>query len=382
MLQLEFDIWGSIPFSQDVTSDPTAQGILLATRAEPRSVTQIADAVGADRSQVERGTDELAKWDLLVADDRSGGRWVANVPVYTAADLAVSEKIGAKYARIEADILRSSIPRLRELYESCEIAARFPWESMSLIVVGALLADFCVVDRVRFFPQYLDERFLPPLHPDGSRWAYVAYEKRTPRFDSKRWAFCQNVNEDGAGVGELSMFSYFDPPAQRRPAPGSLFDPRFRGVVCGLAEAEMSLDQMRAITSVDVDELKATLEDWSSRNPPAVSARDGRYTLNVPVFPRCDLERLVRLADAVAVTIHTEVTIPCQVERERTASELGLRFPMAESYLARDIALGLLVGEGLLSEIPDPPVPWTFGVWGWQGALPQWQDATRDREGT
>ena len=149
MPQLEFDIWGSIPFSPELTSGETVQQILLATRTESRSISEIAHAAGADTRHVKERIDELTKYDLLVPDESRPGKWLANLPIYTEADLTASEQIGCKYARIEADILRSSLPGLRELYESCEIARRFPWESMSLVIVGALVADLCVYDRVR-----------------------------------------------------------------------------------------------------------------------------------------------------------------------------------------------------------------------------------------
>ena len=382
MPQLEFDIWGSIPFSQELTSDPIVQQILLATRTKAMSLLEIANSIEADRRHVSQRIDELARWDLLVADKSCPGRWVGNLPVYTAADMAVSEEIGSKYAKIEADILSSSLPSLQESYESCEISRRFPWESMSLIVVGALLADLCVYDRVRFFPQYLREDYLPPLHPDGRRWGYAGYERRRPRFPLRRLAFCQNLNLEESETGGLATFSYFDPPAERQAAPRSLFDQRLRSMVFCLAEARMSVREIAATTSVNAHDVQRTLEDWASYRPPAVCSQGKRYSLNIPVFPCSDLRRLLHLADAVAETIHTEVTLPWHEERQETAEQMGLRFPLAESHLARDMALQVLVEEGRLSEVPDPPVPWSFGVWGWQGELPLWEDATREKEGT
>ena len=68
MAELEFDIWGSIPFRRDLTSDQTVQEMLLVTRTEPRSISEIADALGADRGLVKDRIEELARWDLLVPD--------------------------------------------------------------------------------------------------------------------------------------------------------------------------------------------------------------------------------------------------------------------------------------------------------------------------
>ena len=381
MPQLEFDIWGSIPFSPELTSDDTVQQILLATRTESRSISEIAHAAGADKQHVKEKIDELTRYDLLVPDESCPGKWLANLPIYTEAELTASEQIGCKYAGIEADILRSSLPGLLELYESCEIAGRFPWESMSLVIVGALVADLCDYDRVRFFPQHLSDDFLPPLHPDGTRWEYVGYEKRSPRFQHKRWAFYHNLDVDEPEVGGLATFGYFDPPAQRQPRPKALFDSSLRAMVFRLAEAPMSIDEMAAASSLSADDLREMLEGWTACDPSPVSAENGRYSLAIPILPYSDLRKLVDLGDAIAETIHTKVTVPWHKERQGAARQMGLRFPLAEGFLARDIALGQLVEEGCLSPVADPPVPWDFGVWGWHGTLPLWEDATREKEG-
>jgi hypothetical protein len=47
--------------------------------------------------------------------------------------------------------------------------------------------------------------------------------------------------------------------------------------------------------------------------------------------------------------------------------------------LVRDIALKLLVDEGILPEVPASPVPWNFGVWGWEEQL-LLEDEIEDRE--
>jgi len=382
MVQLEFDIWGSIPFGRELTCDGTVQEILLATQSEPRSIPEIADTLGVDRGVVKERINELARWELIVRDECNAGKWVANMPIYTAAALTASEGIGLKYAGIEVEILRSSLPGLRESYESCEISSRFPWESVSLIIVGGLVADLCVYDRVRFFPQYLEEGLVPPLHADGSRWGYVGYERRRPRFRQKRWAFCQNLDLDEPRTGGLATFSYFDPPPQRQRAPKCFFGLRVRPLVFGLGSAQMSFDEMASMSPCDADELRETLEEWTSSDPPAVRTQNGRYSLRIPILSRSDLGKLVGAGDAVAETIHVEVTVPSQKERSDAGKEMGLRFPLAEGFLARDIALRLLVEEGRLSEVAEPPVPWNFGVWGWRGSLPLWEEATREMQRT
>jgi len=147
---LEFEIWGSIPFSQKTTEDVTVQKLLLTIRKEPKSSLQIAEHTSIKLAKIEALTAKLAKRDLVVKKDIEKGQWVANIPIYLKSDLRIAEEIGLKYARIEANILRSSLPETRRIYESCEIAKRFSWRDMSLIVVGAIIADLAVYDRVRF----------------------------------------------------------------------------------------------------------------------------------------------------------------------------------------------------------------------------------------
>ena len=58
------------------------------------------------------------------------------------------------------------------------------------------------------------------------------------------------------------------------------------------------------------------LEDWSLCSRGAVSEQSGRYSSSTPIVPYCDLNNLVDSDDVVAETIHREVTIPWQKERE------------------------------------------------------------------
>ena len=375
--RLEFEIWGSIPFSQKVTEDVTVQQLLLAIRKEPKSSLQIAENTSIKLATIEALTAKLAQWDLVVKEDVEKGQWVANIPIYLKSDLRIAEEIGLKYARIEADILRSSLPETRRIYESCDIAKRFSWRDMSLIVVGAIIADLAVYDRVRFFPEYYQESLLPPLHPDGSRWGYTGYEKSKRRYQKKKWAFYQNVMR---GTISLARFGYFKPSEQRQTPPRRFYrDSVYRNIFRELFAHPKTLKEIEKRSGLNSGKLKEALKELSSSNPAGVTQKNGKYSLNIPIFSSGDIKRIVEHADKVAEDIHRKVTIPCERERVEAGRKLGLRFPLAEGQLARDIALGLLVEEGLLCEVPDPPVPWSFGVWGWQGKLLLWEDVVKEK---
>lgn len=99
-----------------------------------------------------------------------------------------------------------------------------------------------------------------------------------------------------------------------------------------------------------------------------------RYQSGIPILASEDLKLLLPATDRVAELIFKEVTVPMESEMEREANQLGLRFPLPSGTSARDIALQILSEEGLLAPIPQPPVPWNFGVWGWNGHVPMWED--------
>jgi hypothetical protein len=108
-------------------------------------------------------------------------------------------KLGSNVRRLQADLLRNQIPNLKEAYERCQVAKYHPWSNTSLIIVGALCADFCVSDRVRFKPEYFDEKFLPPGHPDGKRLGYSGEEILSCPLPVRKYQFYQNVLQDAEG---------------------------------------------------------------------------------------------------------------------------------------------------------------------------------------
>ena len=64
----------------------------------------------------------------------------------------------------------------------------------------------------------------------------------------------------------------------------------------------------------------------------------------------------------------------CDVETVETGASLlghALRLPV---MLAPIGSLQDLTPEGGIAPIARPPVPWNFGVWGWNGHLKMWND--------
>jgi hypothetical protein len=104
-----------------------------------------------------------------------------------------------------------------------------------------------------------------------------------------------------------------------------------------------------------------------------VTKENDKYISSIPILSSNDLELLLAEADRIAEIIFNKITIPMEKELEEEGKRLGLRFPLPSGTSARDIALQILSEEGLLA-VPQPPVPWNSGVWGWNGHLKMWED--------
>ena len=86
------------------------------------------------------------------------------------------------------------------------------------------------------------------------------------------------------------------------------------------------------------------------------------------------MDLLLPQADRIAEIIFKEVTVPMEREMDEEATRRGLRFPLPSGTSARDIALQILSEDGVIAPIAQPPVPWNFAVWGWNGHLAMWED--------
>ncbi len=379
-VRLEFEIWGRIPFNGNETDDVAVQQILLSIRTEPKSCEEIAEQTSVQPVAVKRKIAELARLDLVRLEGTETERWVANIPIYLKSELAMAEEIGLKYAKIEAFLLRSFLPETREVYESCSVSKYFPWDDISFIVMGAIISDLAVYDRVRFFPEYFRESLLPPEHPDGSRWEYTGYEISDRRYQASQRAFHHNLHRGGRV--NWACWGYHNPSEQRQDDPVSFDNPPYSAVFNALWKRPMAVEKLEKASGLSSGELARVLEELTATDPPLVGQKDGAFFLNFPVFTAADIRRLIPHADKVAEVIHNRVTIPCEQERIEAGKRLGLRYPLGEGNLARDLALQWLVDEGLLSEIPPPPVPWNFGRWGWKGKFPMWEEVTAARSGS
>jgi hypothetical protein len=376
--EFEFTVWGHPPSRQvySLQNERIVQKILFVLRERALRVGDVAKRVGATDSGVAGKLDELARFGLV---QQEGQKWSSNIPLYLRAEIEAGERLSGRYAGQEAEILRRAIPGLRDLYGETVLASSFPWEKMSLLVVGALLSDFCVFDRVAFRPEHADHgRRFPLQAPDGTRWGFTGYEKLPKRFPSCRWTFYHNQFHTYAGG--MARFGYYGNPHEQRKgpviSPGEWCAGIHGKVLFTLAEGPLSREDLESSTRLNSEFLHRALEQMAGTDPPAVVLDGGRYHARIPVFTESDFQRLLAACDRVAEEIHCNVVLPHAAELEARGKEMGLRWPLPSGTYVRDRALQMLVEEGSLSPVPAAPVDWDFGVWGWRGFLPMNEEVT------
>lgn len=374
--EFEFDLWGRPPSQKvyDLTKEKVVQNILFSIKENASSTGEIATMVGSSESIVTEKLSQLEQFGLVKQDNK---KWISNIPLYTKVEIEEAEKIGLKYARKQASILRMEIPKLKHLYNNTTLSENFSWEEVSLIIVGAFLSDFCVVDRIPFRPENFTEELQPLLKTGNLRWGYDGFEKLSKRFESRKWKFYQNVISKTSGG--MSRFGYFkenriSPPS--RPEYWLLL--REGKILFALADQPLSLAELQQETEFERTDLIKTLNEMSECNPPAVVLSDGKYRSKIPVLNEQDFVCMLTECDRIAEEIFENVVLPNTQERKDKAEELGYRWPLPADTYVRDKAIQILIEEGLLGGVQSAPANWNFCLWGWKGFLRMHDQITDD----
>jgi DNA-binding transcriptional ArsR family regulator len=376
--EFEFDVGGRPPSRSvyGLAAERVVQKILFVTNESELTAGEVANHIGEAESGVPQTLSELRKYGLV---EQQGQGWRSKTRLYTRAEIQEGETLSLKYAKQEAEILRQAIPRLREVYAKTTLSRTLPWDDLSLIVVGALLSDFCTVDRIPFRPQNVSEETVYYLQtPEGKPWGFEGYEKLPKRFPSCRWTFYQN--QFRKYNGGIARFGYYGNPNEQRKEPvinpgGWCMGPEGR-ILFALAEGPLSLGELESATEMRRELLQGVLDKMAGYDPPAVVNESGKYRTKVPIFTALDLSLMLSECDRVAQDIYDKVVRSHAQERQARARELGRKWPLPAGTYVRDRALQMLVEEGLLSAVPAPPVHWKFGVWGWTGFMPMNEELT------
>ena len=367
--EFEFDVWASPPSRKiyALSRESVVQRILYSIEETALPVQEIAVKVETSVEQVLEKLNELSDFGLVHQD---GQRWISCIPLYTEDELRVAEQIGEKYGVEQARILQSELPRLKSVFHKTLLSKHFPWDDVSLIVVGALLADFCVVDRIPFTPEHHMEELQPSLvSPSGKRWGYDGFQKLPKRFPSRKWKFYQN--QFSKYSGGLTRFGYYgenraSPPA--RPEGWIRFE---QGkILFALAEGPRTFESLKAHTKLRPEILKKGLNVLQHTSPPAIILQNSRYRSKIPILCEADRDLLLRECDRIAEIVFEKVVRPHYAERVAKGKASGSRWPLPSGTYVRDKALQILIESRLISGVPASPVDWNFGVWGWRGFLP------------
>ncbi len=377
--EFEFDIWGDAPqIVKTTTRERVVQKMLFTIKDKSLSTKQIAEKTGEIESTIEEKLTKLKNYDVV---HKKKGKWISNIPLYIEKEIREGERVGLKYAEMEAAILREEMPKLKELYNKTIMSRYFPWDRVSLIIVGAFLADFCVVDRIPFKTESFTKEMQLPLGKEGQKkWGYEGFEILPKRFPSRKWMFYQNV--ESQSKGGTSRFGYFRYPDEERKSPPARPDElvaRQEGeVLFALAEGPLTLKDLEEQSKLENEILMKALGELSGYDPPAVIFKDGKYWTQIPILTESDLKLLLPELDRIAVKIFQEVVMNHLREKKERAKELGYKWPLPSGMYVRDKALQILIEEGLLCCVQDPPVDWNFNVWGWKGFLRMHDQLAKD----
>jgi len=375
--EFEFDVWASPPSRKvyALSREPVVQRILYSVEEKALPAQEIAVKTEMPEEQVLEKLNELSDLGLVRRDGRG---WISCIPLYTEDELRVAEQVGKKYAEEQARILQSEIPGLKNVFHKTLLSQYFSWDDVSLIVVGALLADFCVFDRIPFLPEHDTQELQPSLvSPSGKKWGYNGFQKLPKRFPSRKWRFYQN--QFSKYSGGLTRFGYY---GENRPSQPSRPEGWIRfeqgKILFALAEGPQTFDALKELTTLKPEILQKGLNVLQQTSPPAIVLQNGRYRSKIPIFCAADRELLVRECDRIAEMIFEKVVRPHHEERVAKGKALGSRWPLPVGTYVRDKALQILTESGQISAAPASPVDWNFGVWGWKGFLPMHDQIKRD----
>jgi hypothetical protein len=375
--EFEFDVWASPPSRQVYTlsREPLVQRILYSIEETASSVEDIAVKMERPEGQILEKLNELSNFGLV---RQEGQRWLSCIPLYTEDELRVAEQIGEKYAEEEARILRSEIPRLKTVFHKTLLSKYFSWDEVSLVIVGALLSDFCVFDRISFMPEHYREELQPSLvSPSGKRWGYDGFQKLPERFPSRKWRFYQNqFSKYSGGLTRFGFYGENRPSQPSRPEGWIRFE---QGkILFALAEGPQTFEALQKLTRLKPEILRNGLNALQDTSPPAVVLQNGSYRSKIPILCEADRELLVRECDRVAEIIFERVICPHYTERVARGKALGSRWPLPAGTYVRDKALQIVIEDGQIGPAPASPVGWNFGVWGWKGFLPMHDQVKED----
>jgi len=394
---LDFLSWGfSYP---PIVYDYPAQLILFSIRSGPKSCKEISEELSIPRFWVERTIKELAKYNLVTEKD---GGWVTTFDILSKEELRSANEFSKKYSEKWADILRAHLPEIKRTYYETTTAKSIPWENASWVVVGGMISDLCVFDRVRWLPEYLDEGLV--CGPEGELvgyevddeivWFYhnvIRKEDKTAGtfgldYDTEKYpsgkedkflSYLKNIIPEGSPLWiNIVGFGPERPPystAQLLVSESAIVEPIGPIIIIEeLSKGPMTMDDItNALRIRDPDlsmgVMQSDVEYLQSLG--VIAEENGYYRLDVPYFSAEDAEKIFSMGDRVAEEILNEVIIP--LDRDAKAHNMP---SLLVQVRCRENALLMLIKEGFLPPLPDLPPSPSWGVWGAATRIPMWEE--------
>lgn len=377
---LAFQIWGTLPDCDTVTrltADPLVQRVLYAIRNQAKTLPRIAQDIQADTHSAQAALTHLHR-HYLVSHSPDNATWQARIGVFSSDDLRTAQQLAQPYAHAEALILRKAAPAIRDVFEQCWIARRHPWHTMSHIILGGLVADFCTLDRALFRTSSRAAASAAPLQPDGTRWQYTGFELHEGRiYPMLRHAFYHNQHSDAQGG--FARWGCLQERRARRPnQPERLFFlGSARQLLTLLCDEDLTCQELSRRSTIPKDAVEDQLHELTSLTPPAIIADGNTFRLNLPILNHQGLLALLTIADEVAETVYRQVLAPYQTQREQASRGRGLLTVLPGPILVREFALEELAEERVIPAPSPDPVPWNAGVWGWLGSMAFWDEVNQ-----
>jgi hypothetical protein len=135
--------------------------LLYSIRREFKTIDDIVNETGIPAEALTTKLDQLITCCLVIQED---GRFLVNFPFWDAPLRDRIVALGFEITDRIAEIVKSEIPRLKELVASSALIEQgYTWDDVALIIVGGLLLDTGPNDRgLRRWEVFSQLRDTPP----------------------------------------------------------------------------------------------------------------------------------------------------------------------------------------------------------------------------
>ena len=333
------------------------QQILLQIAKVPKSIAQIASAIGVDRIYVEDHLSTLIATELVrMTDDEC---YFADFIILDRDIQHGLDERSSRLGRAAAEIIATRLPKLRVVFDTCGIKEQgFGWDYMRWLVLPAWVATAGIH---RAAPEIY--RIDLPLRPDGNRWFFSG---RPAGITRSKWQIWCSIITDNA---ECSFGSFGTPALgfETSPIPDGCGEKR--AILRALVACPKVIDELAPEEEART-ELAELIEGGYCRK-----SGDQVY-LNLPLITPTVDRALYPVVQDVCRDIATQVYKPGMEGVDDLLDQSGYGRLQNQysvvmlSYVSslNDYCFAELVEMGLLGELPTQRHT-AWGCWMWKGNI-------------